>query len=168
MINSIFKSLSFLFFSILLLQVISCQKKEDALPVSQETYLTSDASKSWRIIANTRDTVKGLSPSCKTSSIQNTDNKFTFAKGGAFQYSNGTITNDASCQASGCCSDLANLTGNWIVRNDSLVVKVNARIDNGQTTPVKELELLKGRITKLDENQLILSNVYVVTFNRIP
>lgn len=166
--NSHFTTCIFLFGAIIFLGVTSCQPKNDVVPISPEKYLASDVSRSWRMTASTRDTVKNLNPSCKVSSIQNTDNKLIFKNGGAFQYDPGTITKDESCQVSGCCSDLANLIGNWVIRNDSLITTVNARIDNGQTTPIKQVELIKGRIVKLDENELVLSNVYIATFNRIP
>ncbi len=156
-----------LFYSLFLF-MIACGQKDSVIPVSQEKLLTADVSKSWRITANSRDSTKNLSPSCKTSSIQNTDNKLIFTKGGVFQYDNGTITEDVSCQISGCCSDLADLLGNWVIRNDSLVITVNARIDNGLTTPIKEVKLSTGKIQKLEENEMILSNTYVVTFTRIP
>ncbi len=148
--------------------LISCDKKDPVTMVSQETLLTANVSKSWRITMNTRDTIKTLNATCKTTSIQNLDNKLVFTKGGAFRYDNGTITEDVSCQVNGCCTDLANLIGNWIIRNDSLVVTVNARIDNGVTTSVREGKLFYGKITKLEEKQLVLSNKDVITLTPTP
>ena len=89
--------------------LISCEKKDPVTMVSQETLLTDNVSKSWRITMSTRDTIKTLNATCKTTSVQNLDNKLVFTKGGAFRYDNGTITEDVSCQVNGCCSDLANL-----------------------------------------------------------
>jgi hypothetical protein len=159
----------FLFYSLFIfLLTISCGQKDTVVPVSQEKLLTADASKSWRITASSRDTIKNISPSCKTNSIQKTDNKLIFTKGGAFRYDNGIILEDVSCQVTGCCSDLANLIGNWVIRNDSLVVTVNARIDNGVTTSVKEGKLINSKIKKLEESEMVLSDVDVVTLTRVP
>jgi hypothetical protein len=165
----VIKKSRFLFYVLLFfLFTISCGQKDSVIPVSQEKLLTADASKSWRVTANSRDTTKNISPSCKTNSIQNADNKWIFTKGGAFQYDNGTIIEDVSCQITGCCSDLADLIGNWVIRNDSLVITVNARIDNGVTTSIKEGKLTSGKIQKLEENEMVLSNIAVATFTRVP
>jgi hypothetical protein len=172
--NNILKSNSFgrkgllVFTMLLFFTVISCEQKDEVTPVSKEKLLAGEVSISWRLTSSSRDTIKTLSPSCKTNSIKNADNKFVFSKGNAFEYDNGTITQDETCQVN-CCSDLADLIGNWLIRNDSLRVTVNARIDNGVKTPIQEGIILYGKINKLDENELTLSNGgIVVTYARIP
>jgi hypothetical protein len=163
MTKALYKNWIISFCTILMLQSTSCQKKDDVAPVSQEKYLTADSSKSWNMIANTHDTVKNLSPSCKTSSIINKDNKMIFLKGGVFQFDNGTIQEDPTCQ-NDCCGDFANLLGKWVIRNDTLVITANARIDNGQITQFTQAEeILKGKILKLNNSELVVSNVYVAT-----
>lgn len=142
---------------LLVISCISCQ--EESNPVknepSKEELLTGNNSRNWQVTYRSTDRGETRS-SCKISSIQNTDNYFIFKKGGTFIYDNGTITENPDEDS---CGDLADLFGTWefTSNQDSLLVIVNRKLQDGDTVSINEVRLLKGKILSLAAQELKIS-----------
>ncbi len=146
----------------LLIGSYACNDKEAKSP-SREELLTGNSTKSWNITSSIFDADEEHE-TCKSTSPINTDNKWMFSKDHSFEFNNGIITEGDDC--TGCCTDFANLKGTWSLfsNEDSLSIVVDTRIDNGIETTFDSDELLRGKITKLTETELIFSGL---TFNKL-
>jgi hypothetical protein len=141
------------FISLLILS-IACKDEKEA-SISKEELLTANASKSWKLDYSSSDKYEDLE-SCKTTSDINSDNEWIFNTNGDFKFSNGTIT-EADCEE--CCSDLANLVGNWSIfsNGDSISIVVDGRLDGDVVIPEDEFELIRVRLTGLTKDEMVFT-----------
>ncbi|HTJ51386.1 MAG TPA: lipocalin family protein [Cyclobacteriaceae bacterium] len=131
---------------------ISCSDDKTKSP-SKEELLAGSTSVNWKLTYSSEDKDEA-DVSCTASSAMSLDNVYTFKKGGAFQFDNGTIIDGGDCDE--CCSDIVNSTGIWKIysNNDSVSVYLNAMIDGGVSTPTDEEELFKAKIISLTKTEL--------------
>jgi hypothetical protein len=139
-------------FTIAVIAAISCSDDKTKSP-SKEELLAGSTSINWKLTYSSEDKYED-DESCTAGSTMSMDNVYTFKKGGAFQFDNGTITDGGDCDA--CCSDIVNSTGNWKIysNSDSMSVFLNAMIDGGVSTPTDEEELFKAKIISLTKTEL--------------
>ena len=77
--------------------------------------------KTWYLHSKTPDAVL---PSCQANSPQSLDNSWIFFANGTFEFNRGAITQDNSCQDTGCCSDMLNIVGTWAFTNNGSGLKI--------------------------------------------
>ncbi|HYF67565.1 MAG TPA: hypothetical protein VD884_05480 [Ohtaekwangia sp.] len=129
---------------------------------SQNELLTSNNSKTWKIIERSTDEEED-EPSCKISNARNADNRWTFYKNGDLRFDNGDITEDSECENDeerNCCSDLRDLFGTWAFSADKTTMILTAKSiinDDGEEETIGEEELMNATIDKLTEDELVLT-----------
>lgn len=172
--------LAWAFMAVLL---VNCSDKEKAVdPEKPEVKKEDDgylkislingdtSSKSWNITKSSADDSRfSERPSCQTSNVRNIDNRWIFKSGGFFEYDNGKITEDKTCE-SNCCSDFAKLKGKWAIKHvksnvpagkfeigDSLLININKRKRDNEAefVTIKEF-VIKGKITVFSDKKIVL------------
>ena len=120
--------------------------------------LTGSSSKTWNISSQSIDDDQNTKSVCKSTSARSMDNRWEFFSNGNFEFDNGTVVGDASCQETGCCSDMINLYGTWAFQtNDTyLVITARGSLENGVRIPLNPEQIMNARIMKFTDTQLIL------------
>lgn len=162
--------------------LVNCSDKEKAVDPEkpevkkeEDGYLKislingSTSSKSWNITKSSLDNDFPSESSCRTSNIKNKDNRWIFKSGGLFEYDNGKIQEDKTCE-SNCCADLAKLKGKWTIKHvksnvpagkfdigDSLLININQRKRDNEAefVTIKEF-VIKGKITAFSDKKIVL------------
>ena len=133
------------------------EQHEEEEPPTKTELLTGGSVKFWNV-SKQEPEEEDLNPTCKTTSPIAMDNSWRFYANGDFLFDSGEITEDATCDTTGCCGDMRNLTGTWEFLEGESKLFIYTLHDTDDPDYVIDDTLFVTNINSLTAEELILED----------